>query len=139
MDARSMLIVFCGALAGCSDAVTDAQWAKTVPGVYEGSQFGFVERVDLKTDGSFQHNVSVGGKSLISESGKWTFDVERGMVSVGPFTSFWDAKSRRLTTNIVSSGADELSVMRYGKAAERISSVPDFAFQLFKKRTNSTP
>lgn len=139
MNTRRILIMICGTLAGCSDTVTDAQWTKTVPGVYEGSQSGFVERVYLRPDGSFRHDVSVDGKSLITESGKWSFDVKSGTVNVEPFTSIWDDKSRNLTTNVVPWTVGALFVMRYGHAAERISPAVEFEYQLFKKKTNDTP
>lgn len=139
MNTRWFLITLCGALGGCSNAVTDAEWAKTVPGVYEGSQSGFVERVDLRPDGSFRHDVSVEGKPLIAESGKWSFDVKRGTVDVQPFTSIWDDKGRKLTTNVVPWTVGALFVMRDGRAAERISPAVEFEYQLFRKKTNNTP
>jgi hypothetical protein len=139
MNTGWLLIVICGALVGCSDAVTDAQWAKTVPGAYEVSQSGFIEHIDLKPDGSFRHDVSFDGVSLVAESGKWSFDVTSGAVSAEPFTSIWDDKSRKLTTNVVHWSVGALSVMRYGQAAERISPAVDFEYQLLRKKTNSTP
>ncbi len=139
---RWFLLMVCVVLAGCSDTVTDAQWAKTLPGVYEGATSGFVERVEFRPDGSFRHEVSVHGKPLVAESGKWSYyvkDVKSGAVEVEPFTSVWDYNSRKLTTNVIPWTVGALFVMRYGYAVERISPSVNFEYQLFKKQPNRTP
>ena len=142
MRMHGILLLLCVALAGCSDTVTDAQWAKTLPGVYEGAQSGFVERVEFRLDGSFRHEVTVYGKPLVAESGKWSFyvkDVKRGAVEVEPFTSAWDYSSHTLTTNVIFHPVEDLFVMRYGQAVERISPSVQFKYQLIRKQSNSTP
>jgi len=136
MKAPPIAFLCCTVLAGC-DAVTNVEWAKTVPGIYEGAESGFKERVDLRSDGSFQHTVSYDGKQLVGEAGKWSFDVHSGAVRVGPFTAVWDQESRKLTTNVTAWTTGALFVMRYGHAAERISPSADFSYQL-RKQTNST-
>ena len=133
MNTRVNLAVLCAALAGC-DRVTDAQWAKTVPGSYATSQTGFTEQVDLRIDGSFRHDASFDGRALVSESGKWSFEVKSGIVTLEPFTSIWDSKNRKLTTNFVHQAVGALGVMRYGEKAEKISPTVDFDYQLIKKK-----
>jgi hypothetical protein len=138
MNTRWIVLTFCGVLVGC-DAASNAEWAKTVPGIYKGSQSGFVERVDLRPDGSFRHEVSVNGRSLVAESGRWALDVERGAVNVAPFTSVWDDASRKLTTHVIYWNVGVLWVKRHGHAAERISSAVGFEYQLSRTTTNSPP
>lgn len=135
MNLRCLFITLCAALTGCPDAVTDAQWAKTVPGIYDGSQSGVRKTVDLRPDGSFPHNASIEGKSLVAESGKGSYNVASGMVSLEPFTSFWDTKSNKLTMNGIPWSVGALGVLRYGHAAERISPLSIVSINCSGRRT----
>lgn len=120
MNERLLLFLLCGVLAGC-DVVSNAQWVKTIPGAYVGSRSGFVEVVDLRPDGSFRHEITIDGKPLVSESGKWSYDAEENAVFVEPITSNWDQKNHNLTTNRVQRTRDVLFVMRHGTVADKIS------------------
>lgn len=124
-------------LMGCSYRVSDAEWANTVPGLYEVSKAGIQEKIDLQPGGNFRHQVLVGGKSVLTESGKWSFDVQAGSVLVEPFTSFFDRRDRKIVTEGVRRSQDSLFVMRYGTAAERISPSVDFDYVLRRKNVAS--
>ncbi len=120
-------------LSSCSDKISDAQWAKTVPGFYDGSQAGFRETLALDPKGTFQHQVYLNRESVLSETGKWTFDVQSGIVLVEPFTSFFDKESRKIKAQGVLHPQDTFGVMRYGTAAEKISQSVDFDYVLVKR------
>jgi len=120
-------------LSSCSDKVPDAQWAKTVPGFYDGSQAGFRETLALAPKGTFQHQVYFNRESALSETGKWSFDVQSGIVLVEPFTSFFDKENKKIKTQGVLHDQDAFGVMRYGTAAEKISQSIDFDFVLVKR------
>jgi hypothetical protein len=118
-------------LTGCSKGVSDKQWASTVPGVYHGLQRNFREVLDVKPDGTFHHEVFIDNSSVHSEAGTWSYDVRSGMLQVKPFTSFYDRQSRRMTTG-VSAVADMLGVLRYGKAASKITQSIEGDYNLTK-------
>lgn len=122
------------AVAGCSENGATVRWETTVPGVYEGSESGFRETVDFRTNGEFRHEVFIDERSVLAESGKWSFDNETGAVSVEPFTSFFDRFSRKTVRLGVKHTSDALFVMRYGSAANTISPSVDFEFCLIRKK-----
>jgi hypothetical protein len=139
MKAQSFFAAVLAFVLGCSDPRTDAKFAQTVPGIYEGSAPGFSERVELREDGTFQHAVFVQSRKAVGESGKWTYDTKSGMVRVEPFTSFWDIHKRVIITNGVINSADALFVMRYGERAETISPSIDFEYRLLKRNADAVP
>jgi hypothetical protein len=110
--------------------VPDAQWIKTVPGVYQGSQANLREVVTLAPTGTFRHEVFIAGKSACVESGRWTY--EKGAVIVEPFTSFYDKNVGKAVTNGSEHRSDALFVMRYGREAERISPSINYDYCLYK-------
>jgi hypothetical protein len=139
---RPLLFLSAGivSLCGCFDRVSDKQWEKTVPGLYEGSQSNFREVLDLQPNGNFGHEAFIDQKLVHRETGHWSYDVTSGMVSVKPFTSFYDREKRRIMTNGTPVAADMFSVLRYGKSASRITQSIDTDYSLSKKgsETNST-
>lgn len=132
---RLMLVLTVGTLSlcGCFLAVSDKEWERTVPGVYEGSLQNFREVLDLNQDGSFRHEFFTGQQLVHSGTGKWSYDVKSGMIRVAPFTSYYERETRSSTTNGVTKAADVFAVLRYGKSASRITQSTDVDYSLRKK------
>lgn len=127
-------------LVGCFQGVSDKQWEATVPGMYEGTKGNFREVMYLNTNGRFRHEVFINQELVHSGTGNWSYDVKSGMVQVEPFTSFYDRRTGRIETNGNTVMSDMFGVLRYGKAASRITQSLDTDYSLVKKiaETNST-
>jgi hypothetical protein len=113
--------------------------ANSIAGVYESASTDFVERLRLNADGSFGHKASAGWRILVEEVGTWAVAARGQDIYVKPFTSFWDAKTRSITTNGVR--RDQLPTTLFVAPSGKefvISPSKDFHFQLLKKQTKST-
>ena len=126
------------AVCGCSQGVSDKHWEQTVPGVYEGNLPNFREVLDLNTNGVFRHRVFVREKVVVDETGHWSYRVDTGIINLDPFTSFLDSEKRRITTNGVKRAVGALAVLRYGKAASKIS-VSHHTYYCLNKRQMLNP
>jgi hypothetical protein len=115
------------------DSATEANWIKTLPGRYIGTEKNIREIMILNSDGGFQHLVYLDQAKLLDESGKWKYDIESGMLQVAPFTAFYNVDSAKLMTSGVVRVSDEFAVYRYGKVATKISQSTGFKFSLNKK------
>ena len=116
----------------CGGGPPSAKWLATLPGRYEGVEKGFHESVELKSNGTFEHEVVVNGNTKLSESGTWLYDQRRHGILVTPFTSFFDQATRKVTQNGSKNTQDVLFTLVYGKKAQRLSPSVDFEFTLFR-------
>jgi hypothetical protein len=119
--------------SGCFSGVSDKEWEKTVPGIYEGKEADLHETLVLERSGGFDHRVMVGTNVVLVEKGMWRYEVSNGILSLEPFTSFYDDVTTKLRTNGIRRDVGSLGVLRYGKAASKISFSPDTHYCLNKK------
>lgn len=131
-----VLVALSGVLVflGCSEDHRPADYEKALPGVYEGSQPGFREVLVLNTNHGFAHEVFVGGRSILVESGKWSYD-GNGAIRVEPFTSFFDERTRKVTQLGTNVTASFLYIVSYRGTVDTLSPSVDFEWTL--GRTNS--
>src|SRR5256885_8775363 len=121
-----VLLVILLLCAGCSQTGSTPQWQKSIPGLYQGDQAGFRELIDLRPDGMFRHEVFIEEKSVLAESGKWSYEAASGAILVEPFTSFFDERARTTTRKGKERTEDVLLPLREGSIVKRISPSVDF-------------
>ena len=122
----------------CSRGPSDTQWARTVPGIYEGRQSNLREVLKLNEAGDFEHQVFDQETKVMDEAGKWEFEPGNGRLALRPFTSFCDDKTHRLTTNGIFWSVGALAVLRYGRQAERIVPSDDPGYFLIRKNRDTS-
>jgi hypothetical protein len=133
MPLAALFIFLVVVLGGCSESVPDAQWVETVPGKYEGVAKDFREVLDLRVGGKYRHQVFIKNSLALDESGRWSYEVRRGVITLLPFTSFFDNKSLSAKTNGLLCYADMIAVIRYGDRARFLSFSPDSTYLLMRK------
>lgn len=133
-----LLILGVFLLAGC-DAYHSlpANWHQNLPGIYEGISPSFRETVELKSDGTFQHEVSLAGRAVVRESGKWSTAPGRYVVDLDRFTQFYDPVTKKFSETGKEFTSYELRPLPDGKTFSKISASVDFDYTLARKKRDT--
>jgi hypothetical protein len=120
-------------LSGCYQTLP-ATWGKDVPGLYEGRHSGFREVLELRSDGSFHHELFKGDQSIFAESGKWTAPPGEFIIKLDAFTQFYDPVAQKFSSEGRSFVAYQFGPLRDGKSFTKISASVDFEYCLVRKQ-----
>ena len=101
--------------------------------MYEGISALFRETVEFKTDGTFHHTVVLAGRTLVSESGKWSTSPGRYVADLDRFTQFYDPVTRKFSETGTKFGSYEFRPLPDGKTFSKISASVDFDYTLARK------
>jgi len=135
MAVTALLVVAVFSLAGCGAYHSlPANWHQDLPGIYEGTSSTFREIVEFKRDGTFRHEVFEAGRSLCSESGKWSTSQGRFVADLNHFTQFYDPMTDKFSGTGKEFGSYELGPLPDGKTFSKISASVEFKYTLTKKK-----
>jgi len=103
--------------------------------VYEGGKLSFREVVELRPDGTFNHELFDGVRSIYSESGRWSIPPGRYEIRVDSFTEFYDRLARNFAAQAKKYVAYQFFPLPEGKTFRKISACVDFEYCLLRKKT----
>jgi len=122
-------------LAGCGAYHNlPANWHQDLPGIYEGTSSTFRETVEFKRDGTFRHDVFEAGRSVRSESGKWSTSPGRFVVDLDHFTQFYDPMSDKFSGTGKEFVSYQLRPLPDGNTFNKISASVEFKYTLTRKK-----